>query len=220
MKKFLIAVLLCTVMTAVMVPAAFAADSNYVSCMAAIDEQRTVQEQVHQTAQLLRRQGYAESNPYLMATKDTWKNAQEAINGYQRLSRYTNEDIRILATTVYYEAGMTTEQLRQYVAQVVLNRVADARFPNTVKGVVTQAGQYSTKYSTTAAAQAVQSKDAKNGTYYYAMCENSAKTAMMGQVKMPANVLYQANFSQGKGIWKSVSFDSGWFASTSYFCYG
>lgn len=43
---------------------------------------------------------------------------------------------------------------------------------------------------------------------------------MMGQVNMPSNVLYQANFSQGKGVWKSVSFNSGWYSSTSYFCYG
>lgn len=220
MKKFLIAILLCAAMTAVMVPSAFAVDSNYVSCMTAISEQRTVQTQVHQTAQLLRRQGYAESSPYIAATKDSWNDAQEEINGYRRLSRYTDEDVRILATTVYYEAGMTTEQLRQYVAQVVLNRVADSRFPNTIKGVITQAGQYSNKYSTTAAAQAIQTKDAKNSTYYYAICENAAKTAMMGRVEMPSNVIYQANFRQGNGIWKSVSFDSGWFASTSYFCYG
>ena len=66
----------------------------------------------------------------------------------------------------------------------------------------------------------VKSKDAANGTYYYAMCENAVKTAMMGQVNMPSNVLYQANFSQGKGVWKSVSFNSGWYSSTSYFCYG
>lgn len=89
-----------------------------------------------------------------------------------------------------------------------------------MKGVITQPGQYSTKYSTLAAAQAIQTKDAKNGTYYYATCLNTAKKAMMGQVSMPDNVLYQANFSQGKGVWKSVAFDSGYFASTTYFCYG
>ena len=49
---------------------------------------------------------------------------------------------------------------------------------------------------------------------------NSVKTAMKGQVNMPSNVLYQANFSQGQGVWQSVYFNSGWYASTSYFCYG
>ena len=100
------------------------------------------------------------------------------------------------------------------------DRVEDSRFPDTVKGVITQPGQYSTKYATVEAANAIQATDSKNGTYYYGICEDSVKAAMMGQVEMPSNVLYQANFSQGKGVWKSVYFNSGWYASTSYFCYG
>ena len=210
MKKFLIATLLCMALTVTMVPMAFAADSNYTECMAAIQEQRTIQ----------RKKGYSDSSAYVQAAKSTWNEAQKAIAGYQKLAQYSDEDIRILTTTVFHEAGHTTEQLRQYVAQVVLNRVEDSRFPDTVKGVITQPGQYSTKYATVEAANAIQATDSKNGTYYYGICEDSVKAAMMGQVEMPSNVLYQANFSQGKGVWKSVYFNSGWYASTSYFCYG
>lgn len=220
MKKFLIATLLCMVLTVTMVPMAFAADSNYTECMAAIQEQRTIQDQAHQTAESLRKKGYSDSSAYVQAAKSTWNEAQKAIAGYQKLAQYSDEDIRILTTTVFHEAGHTTEQLRQYVAQVVLNRVEDSRFPDTVKGVITQPGQYSTKYATVEAANAIQATDSKNGTYYYGICEDSVKAAMMGQVEMPSNVLYQANFSQGKGVWKSVYFNSGWYASTSYFCYG
>ena len=142
----------------------------------------------------------------------------QADTGYA--SQYTDEDIRILTTAVFYEAGHTTEQLREYVAQVVLNRVADSRFPDTVKGVITQPGQYATKYATQAATDSIKSADSQNGTYYYAMCETAVKKAMMGQVDMPSNMLYQANFAQGKGVGQSVYFNSGWYASTSYFCYG
>ena len=220
MKKFLIATLLCMALTVTMVPMAFAADSNYTECMAAIQEQRTIQDQAHQTAESLRKKGYFDSSAYVQAAKSTWNEAQKAIAGYQKLAQYSDEDIRILTTTVFHEAGHTTEQLRQYVAQVVLNRVEDSRFPDTVKGVITQPGQYSTKYATVEAANAIQATDSKNGTYYYGICEDSVKAAMMGQVEMPSNVLYQANFSQGKGVWKSVYFNSGWYASTSYFCYG
>ena len=216
MKKFLIATLLCMALTVTMVPMAFAADSNYTECMAAIQEQRTIQDQAHQTAESLRKKGYSDSSAYVQAAKSTWNEAQKAIAGYQKLAQYSDEDIRILTTTVFHEAGHTTEQLRQYVAQVVLNRVEDSRFPDTVKGVITQPGQY----STVEAANAIQATDSKNGTYYYGICEDSVKAAMMGQVEMPSNVLYQANFSQGKGVWKSVYFNSGWYASTSYFCYG
>lgn len=220
MKKFLIATLLCMALTVTMVPMAFAADSNYTECMAAIQEQRTIQDQAHQTAESLRKKGYSDSSAYVQAAKSTWNEAQKAIAGYQKLAQYSDEDIRILTTTVFHEAGHTTEQLRQYVAQVVLNRVEDSRFPDTVKGVITQPGQYSTKYATVEAANAIQATDSKNGTYYYGICEDSVKAAMMGQVEMPSNVLHQANFSQGKGVWKSVYFNSGWYASTSYFCYG
>lgn len=220
MKKFLIATLLCMALTVTMVPMAFAADSNYTECMAAIQEQRTIQDQAHQTAESLRKKGYSDSSAYVQAAKSTWNEAQKAIAGYQKLAQYSDEDIRILTNTVFHEAGHTTEQLRQYVAQVVLNRVEDSRFPDTVKGVITQPGQYSTKYATVEAANAIQATDSKNGTYYYGICEDSVKAAMMGQVEMPSNVLYQANFSQGKGVWKSVYFNSGWYASTSYFCYG
>ena len=220
MKKFLIATLLCMALTVTMVPMAFAADSNYTECMAAIQEQRTIQDQAHQTAESLRKKGYSDSSAYVQAAKSTWNEAQKAIAGYQKLAQYSDEDIRILTTTVFHEAGHTTEQLRQYVAQVVLNRVEDSRFPDTVKGVITQPGQYSTKYASVEAANAIQATDSKNGTYYYGICEDSVKAAMMGQVEMPSNVLYQANFSQGKGVWKSVYFNSGWYASTSYFCYG
>ena len=220
MKKFLIATLLCMALTVTMVPMAFAADSNYTECMAAIQEQRTIQDQAHQTAESLRKKGYSDSSAYVQAAKSTWNEAQKAIAGYQKLAQYSDEDIRILTTTVFHEAGHTTEQLRQYVAQVVLNRVEDSRFPDTGKGVITQPGQYSTKYATVEAANAIQATDSKNGTYYYGICEDSVKAAMMGQVEMPSNVLYQANFSQGKGVWKSVYFNSGWYASTSYFCYG
>lgn len=220
MKKFLIATLLCMALTVTMVPMAFAVDSNYTECMAAIQEQRTIQDQAHQTAESLRKKGYSDSSAYVQAAKSTWNEAQKAIAGYQKLAQYSDEDIRILTTTVFHEAGHTTEQLRQYVAQVVLNRVEDSRFPDTVKGVITQPGQYSTKYATVEAANAIQATDSKNGTYYYGICEDSVKAAMMGQVEMPSNVLYQANFSQGKGVWKSVYFNSGWYASTSYFCYG
>ena len=220
MKKFLIATLLCMALTVTMVPMAFAADSNYTECMAAIQEQRTIQDQAHQTAESLRKKGYSDSSAYVQAAKSTWNEAQKAIAGYQKLAQYSDEDIRILTTTVFHEAGHTTEQLRQYVAQVVLNRVEDSRFPDTVKGVITQPGQYSTKYATVEAANAIQATDSKNGTYYYGICEDSVKAAMMGQVEMPSNVLYQANFSQGKGVWKSVYYNSGWYASTSYFCYG
>ena len=222
MKKLLIAALLCAAMVATLIPSASAAatNSNYTACMTAIREQRAVQAQAHLTAETLRKKGYDDSSVYVQAAKSSWNEAQQAIAGYEKLSKYTDEDIRILATTVYYEAGGTTEQLRGYVAQVVLNRVADSRFPDTIYGVITQRGQYSGDYVTASATQSIKDKDSRNGTYYWPTCVTSAKKAMMGQVDMPSNVIFEANFKQGTGVWKAIYFNSGYFASTSYYCYG
>lgn len=222
MKKHLIAVLLCLSLLVTMVPTAFAANTNanYTACMTAIQEQKAVQAQAHLTAETLRKKGYSDSSAYIQAAKSTWNEAQKNIVGYQKLSKYTDEDIRILATTVYYEAGSTTEQLREYVAQVVLNRVGDSRFPSTIYGVISQRGQYSKNYTTAGATQTIKDRDSRNGTYNYATCVTSAKKAMMGMVDMPTNVIFQANFKQGTGVWKAVYFNSGYFSSTSYFCYG
>jgi len=222
MKKILIAAVLCVSLVAAMLPAASAAgsNSNYTACMTAIREQKAVQAQAHLTAETLRQKGYSNNSVYIQAAKSTWNEAQQAIEAYQKLSKYTDEDIRILATTVYYEAGSTTEQLREYVAQVVLNRVADKRFPNTIYGVVTQRGQYAGSYATAEATQRIKDQDARNGTYNYLTCVTSAKKAMMGQVDMPANVIFQANFKQGTGVWKTIYFNNGYFSSTSYYCYG
>ena len=222
MRKILTAVLLCALMIAAITPTASAvsSNSNYTACMMAIREQRAIQAQAHITANLLRGMGYDEDSAYIQKAKENWADAKSNIQSYLRLSQYTDEDVRILATTVYYEAGGTTEEMRQYVAQVVLNRVADHRFPNTVYSVVAQPGQYAGDYVTASATQAIKDKDARNGTNYYNTCVNSAKKAMMGKVDMPSNVVFQANFTQGSGIWKAIYYNSGYFSSTSYYCYG
>ena len=142
MRKALTAALLCVLVLAAITPTASAVgtNSNYTACMMAIREQRAIQAQAHITANVLRSMGYDEDSRYLQLAQENWDDAKKNIQSYMRLAQYTDEDVRILATTVFYEAGCTTEEMRQYVAQVVLNRVADSRFPNTICGVVTAPG--------------------------------------------------------------------------------
>lgn len=49
-----------------------------------------------------------------------------------------------LACVIYQEAGgdAICDNCRRYVGDVVLNRVNDPRFPNTIEGVLLQSGQY------------------------------------------------------------------------------
>ena len=56
------------------------------------------------------------------------------------------EDVEMLACVIYQEAGgdACSDECRMYVGDVVLNRVADSRFPDTIEGVLTAKFQYGT----------------------------------------------------------------------------
>ena len=53
------------------------------------------------------------------------------------------KNVYCLSANVYHEARGETQQEQQAVSQVVLNRVADPRWPNDVCNVITQANQFS-----------------------------------------------------------------------------
>ena len=113
-------------------------------------------------------------------------------------------DLDIIANVVAGEAMSCPLDHQIAVAAVVLNRVADPRFPDTVEGVVGQQGQYSETYLT---GQAPES------------CYEAAQIALDGDHDVPTDVVYQANFPQGEVWWRS-DIDTGWFRSSTYFCKG
>lgn len=51
-------------------------------------------------------------------------------------------ELELLAGVIHAEAGNQDEVGKRLVADVVLNRVADARFPDNIADVITQAGQF------------------------------------------------------------------------------
>lgn len=57
---------------------------------------------------------------------------------------YTDKDLEYLALVIYQEAGgdMYSDKTRLMVGTVVMNRVADDRFPDTIFDVILQYGQY------------------------------------------------------------------------------
>lgn len=56
---------------------------------------------------------------------------------------YTNAELRLLACVVFTEAGNQSYAGKLAVANVVLNRVDNKNFPNTMKGVIYQRSQFS-----------------------------------------------------------------------------
>lgn len=126
-----------------------------------------------------------------------WLDKYTEVEGHQP---YT-EDIELLAEVMYHENWHTDKEhlAAYYTGAVVLNRVKHKWFPNTVKGVLYQKGQYSTtkKFYTKELPQEC-----------YEMARDLLK---YGAPDVPETVIWQAMFKQGKGVWRKVN--------TDYFCY-
>lgn len=118
---------------------------------------------------------------------------------------YTDEDLYILSHIIQCEAGYCERAMMEGVGSVVLNRVADPRFPNTIYEVVNQPGQY---------------RPVTDGIFTSAqptelVIEVAIDLLEWGS-KFPPEVIYQANSPLGTGIYKTLSTSY----STMYFCYG
>ena len=68
----------------------------------------------------------------------------------EKARTYTDDDLYCLAVIIYVEAGADRicDECRRMVADVVLNRVNDWRFPNTIRKVLEEPGQYGTMSKT------------------------------------------------------------------------
>lgn len=115
-------------------------------------------------------------------------------------------DLELLANVIHGEAPNCPMEHQVAVAAVVLNRVADPRFPDTVAEVIGQKGQYSQKYL--------------EPTETTEDCIEAAQKALDGEHNVPGDVIYQANFVQGDSVWMESEIDTGWYQSTTYFCRG
>lgn len=61
---------------------------------------------------------------------------------YQLKRLYTDEDLNLLAKIVTVESGDASLEMAMAIANTVLNRVKDERFPNTIEGVIYQIDRY------------------------------------------------------------------------------
>jgi uncharacterized protein YgiM (DUF1202 family) len=70
------------------------------------------------------------------ARKETEVKQRDGVN-------YTEADLRLLACLVHAEAGTQSYEGKLAVANVVLNRVKSSKYPDTIKAVIYQSGQFS-----------------------------------------------------------------------------
>jgi len=119
--------------------------------------------------------------------------------------QYDENDLYVLSHIISAEAGNCGEEMMTAVGSVVLNRVADDRFPDDIESVVFQSGQYSPTW---------------NGTYYNEPTEEAVEVAKMlleEGSQIPADVVWQSNSQQGVELWKVIDPPPG-IGSRMYFC--
>lgn len=123
---------------------------------------------------------------------------------------YTTDELEMLALVIYQEAGgdSCSDETRLMVGTVVMNRVADNRFPDTLYGVLTQKAQYGRLHWTGLVwpERASNPGEAHAVTRAYACAER----ILLGERALPEDVIWQAEFIQGTEV---VAYQDG-----TYFC--
>lgn len=116
---------------------------------------------------------------------------------------YTYEDLYLLAHIINAEAGGGTSYISDQcvfgVGSVVLNRVKDPRFPNTIREVLWQPGQYYNGWHGAITREPVDRS-----------WQIAAELLEEGPI-FPPEVVWQANFTQGRGTYL--------YTDGMYFCY-
>lgn len=162
------------------------------------------QTKAHEIAETARSMGLPEDDPIIKRASELWWEANQQFC----------VDRDIIASVVYNESwyGCSTRH-RELVAAVVVNRVNSNMFPNSVYEVVVQKGQYLPAYAN---ANSYYGQRARADAAAWTECQRIATKALRGQIECPSNVLFQANFRQGKGVYEVCNTSY----STTYFCYG
>lgn len=125
--------------------------------------------------------------------------------------KYTEDQLDILALIIYQEAGgdMYSDDTRLKVGSVFLNRVASDRFPDTFEEVAIQRLQYGLLYRT-GIEWPSRAREPEESNAVLRAYDIAEKLLNSGSV-LPANVIWQAEFPQGDGVYS--------YQDDMYFCY-
>ena len=121
---------------------------------------------------------------------------------------YSEEDLYLLSHLICGEVEGCDRQMKTYVGSVVLNRVADSRFPGTLREVIYQNNPL--QYLCTV-----------DGNFEKTPGEETidvAKFLLTNGSQLPPNVIFQAEFKQGTGTYGEPLLAPN--GVLMYFCYG
>lgn len=125
---------------------------------------------------------------------------------------YTKDELFCMAAVIYNEAGADacSDEHRALVGYVVLNRVNDSRYPNSIRGVLEQRGQYLGMGNGVEFAKRYTNPGEKHAVERaYRIAREVLENR--NNIPIPENVVFQAEFKQGAGVYKHIG--------NTYFCY-
>ena len=112
----------------------------------------------------------------------------------------TEEEIELLAKAITAEVGTTDERRAYLTGSVILNRVQSDKFPNSIYEVLHQQGQYECV-----------SNGHINREYTDVAWKIAEQLLTYGVEDVPEDVVYQAEFEQGSGVYEQ--------RGNTYFCF-
>jgi biopolymer transport protein ExbD len=139
-------------------------------------------------------------------TEATEPVTEETTEPTEEVKKYTEDDLFYLAAAVCREAGGESEEIQLLVANVIINRVNSSIYPDTIYEVLTEYKQYGTMWKYGVSFPDWADDKVKE------QCYSVAKRILEGERFCPENVLFQAEFKQGSGVYKQ-------FGDDYYFCY-
>ena len=114
-------------------------------------------------------------------------------------NNYSDDDFYVLSHAIYGESSGQSWDFQVAVGSVILNRVKSNKYPNTIRKVVFQKGQYACTW------------DGNFEKEPDARAWRNASIVLVNGSLLPDNLVYQADFKQGSGVHCQIS--------DMYFCY-
>ena len=133
-------------------------------------------------------------------TTTTMTTTTTTVTTAEASSEVNSNDVFLIAYAMSREAAYGDYTDATYVGNVIINRVNDPDFPNSVSEVLYQEGQYPWGVS-------YYSEEYIYDEYFYEIAEK----LLAGDRPLPENVVYQARFAQGSGIYCTLG--------AHYYCY-
>jgi hypothetical protein len=144
----------------------------------------------------------------IVSGQDAEKNRNEKIDNFNLdIEKISFNDLLLLSKLIHTEAGSSwlSEEWKLSVGEVLLNRVNSPEFPNSIKDCIYQTNQYGAVTCGTFDSTCPSYEDI-----------DAAWKLLNGYRSMEPSVVFQAEFSQGSGIYKKLT-DK--LLGTTYFCF-